>query len=291
MYQRSITAISLAVAALVMVACHKENYPGTLPKEKITKIYETSVFTSEMKIPGTTEWKTITKTNERHLAHEFTWEDNRIESFEDHNLGRFYSFNYDEKGRIVRIICDSDTDYSRTLSYDDHGQLARSEGSIRQSDGTLLSTQTLVYTWENGLLKSIEEDTWDHYPGEEEITSKATHSYTWENGNVISTKRRIVKSNGEVSETEYNYQYSTDINPLHGFVYLLDPYRGLIFDYEGVDCLSKNLPSRITSPTNNRQEFSYTGSPITSVEKHIIGDSSAILNVTVDSTLDFEYSR
>ena len=89
------------MAVLAMTACSKE-YPSTLPSQKIAGIYEASTIKTEMFMAG--EWKTMSnKTNERQLAHEFTWEGNELESMTAHNLGRFYSFGYDEKGRIDHI--------------------------------------------------------------------------------------------------------------------------------------------------------------------------------------------
>ena len=129
MNYRKITAISLAMAVLVFAACDKEGrkrYPSTLPDQKITNIYETTSFKTETLNPVTKEWTVVVKKdNPRHLAHEFTWEGDRLESMKDHNYDRFYSFNYDEYGRVSRIICDSDSDFSRTLSYDAEGLLAR----------------------------------------------------------------------------------------------------------------------------------------------------------------------
>lgn len=296
MNYRRITAISLALAVLVFAACDKEGrkrYPSTLPDQKITNIYETTSFKTETLNPVTKEWTVLVKKdNPRHLAHEFTWEGDRLESMKDHNYDRFYSFNYDEYGRVSRIICDSDSDFSRTLSYDAEGLLARCEGAIKDHDGVLVSTQTLIYTWEDGLLKRIEEETWSHFPGEEEISKKITRTYTWQDGNVVSTTR--TKHEGDkTEELQYNYEYSTAVNPLHGFVYLVIPDRGIIFDYEGIDCLSKNLPSRITSsPTSARYEFSYTpGTPLASFEKHMIGDSSPVLRLITDYSVELEYAR
>lgn len=51
-------------------------------------------------------------------------------------------------------------DFSRTLSYNDEGQISRSEG----------------------LLQKIEEDSWCLYPEEKEITEKVTRTYIWEGG-------------------------------------------------------------------------------------------------------------
>lgn len=264
MNYRRITAISLALAVLVFAACDKEGrkrYPSTLPDQKITNIYETTSFKTETLNPVTKEWTVVVKKdNPRHLAHEFTWEGDRLESMKDHNYDRFYSFNYDEYGRVCRIICDSDADFSRTLSYDPEGLLARCEGSIKNHDGVLVSTQTLIYTWQDG--------------------------------NVVSTTR--TKHEGDKTEEfQYNYEYSTAVNPLHGFVYLVIPDRGIIFDYEGIDCLSKNLPSRITSsPASARYEFSYTpGTPLASFEKHMIGDTSPVLRLTTDYSVELEYAR
>ena len=270
----------------------KKDYPGTLPDEKIAKIYETSSIRTEVKNPlSEDEWRVVSKKdNERHLAHEFTWEGDRLESMKDHNYDRFYSFNYDEYGRVIRIICDSDQDFSRTLSYNEEGLLARSEGTMTHSDGTKWATSTLVYTWENGLLKSIEEDYWCHDPGEDEISKQITRTYTWKDGNVVSTFRSQ-RTGDKVVETKYDFEYSDSVNPLHGFVYLLIPDKGIIFDYEGIDCLSKNLPSRITSETAHRYEFSFTGNPITTFEKHIIADSSPLLHMYTDYTVEIEYQR
>ena len=294
MNYKSFTAISLAAAMFVLAACSKDakkNYPSTMPDEKIASIYETTAFKTEMLNPVTQEWKVLVeKNNERHLAHEFTWEGDRLESMQDHNTDRFYSFNYDELGRVTRIICDNDTDFSRTLYYNEDGLLSRSEGTMTHRDGTLFTTQKLFYIWENGLLKSIEEDYWSHDEGEEEITRKTTYTYTWEDGNVVRTNR-LERKNGKEEETQYDYEYSTSINPLHGFVYLVHPDRGIIFDYEGIDCLSKNLPSRITSPTTPRYEFSYTGTPVSSFEKHIIGDSNPTMRLLTDYKVEFEYKR
>ena len=72
----------------------------------------------------------------------------------------------------------------------------------------------------------------------------------------------------------------------------MHPERGIIFDFEGIDGLSKNLPSRVVSSLNNRYEYSYTGSDrVTSIEKHEIADGSDMLHQYVDYTLDLEYVR
>lgn len=294
MKNRKIAALSLAFTILLLSACNKDNnkknYPGTLPDQKITNIYETSTFKTEMQNPVTQEWKVIVeKTNARHLAHEFTWVGDRLESIKDHNLDRFYSFDYDEYGRVIRVICDSDADYSRTLTYDEEGLLDRCEGTLKDHDGKLISSQALVYTWENGLLKRIEEDYWSNLPGEEEISRTAERVYTWKDGNVVSTIRTEHKGVLEVV-TQYDYEYGTAVNPLHGFVFLVLPDKGIIFDYEGIDCLSKNLPTRITSPTSTQYEFSYTGTPLTSFEKHIIGDNPT-LRVNTDYFVELEYVK
>lgn len=291
---RKIAAMFLALTILLLSACNKDNnnknYPGTLPDQMITNIYETSTFKTEMLNPVTHEWKVIAeKNNARHLAHEFTWVGDRLESMVDHNLGRFYSFNYDEYGRVIRIICDSDADYSRTLTYDEEGLLARCEGTLKDNNGKLISSQALVYTWENGLLKRIEEDYWSQFPDEEEISRKTDRVYTWQDGNVVSTIR-TEHTGDKVVETQYDYEYGTAVNPLHGFVFLVLPEKGIIFDYEGIDCLSKNLPTRITSPTSTRYEFSYTGTPLTSFQKHIIGDNPT-LRVNTDYFVELEYAK
>ncbi|MBQ9893276.1 MAG: hypothetical protein IJM35_09015 [Bacteroidales bacterium] len=162
------------------------------------------------------------------------------------------------KGRIVRIICDSNTDCSRTLYYNDEGLLACSEGTARTGDGTLVTSEYFVFTWEDG--------------------------------NVVKTIRQTIKDGNITEETEYNYEYSTAANPLHGFIFLIHSNSGIIFDYEGIDALSKNLPSRITSQ-KHRYEFSFSGEQVSSGEKHLIADSSPILRMTTDYSLDFEYLK
>lgn len=294
MNYRKMAAALMALAVLVLAACNKEgnkkNYPSTLPDQKIANIYESSHLKTEMLNPVTHTWTVLVdKHNARHLAHEFTWDGDRLESMKDHNYDRFYSFNYDEYGRVIRIICDSDSDFSRTLSYDDEGLLARCEGSLKNHDGVQVSSQTLVFTWEDGQLKRVEEDFWSHYPDEEEIIRKTTRSYTWKDGNVVSTLR-AEKQGDKVVEVQYDYEYGTAVNPLHGFVYLILPDRGIIFDYEGIDGLSKNLPTSINSSTNIKYEYSYTGTPITSFEKHMIGDDPA-LRMTTDYSVELEYAR
>ncbi len=159
------TAICMAV--LAMTSCSKE-YPSTLPSQKIAGIYEASTIKTEMFMLG--EWKTMSnKTNERQLAHEFTWEGNELESMTDHNLGRFYSFGYDEKGRIDHIYSNSDQDFSRVISYDGDGHVVLSKGTIRMGNGTLLASQDFTFTWTGGTLEKVEEVFWSHYPDEEEI--------------------------------------------------------------------------------------------------------------------------
>ena len=102
----------------------------------------------------------------------------------------------------------------------------------------------------------------------------------------------VVKNGKTLTDTEYTYEYSTFLNPLHGFVLSMHPERGIIFDFEGIDGLSKNLPSRVVSSLNNRYEYSYTGSDrVTSIEKHEIADGSDMLHQYVDYTLDLEYVR
>lgn len=180
-------------------------------------------------------------------------------------------------------------DFSRTLTYDDKGLLARCEGTLKDHDGKLIASQTLDYTWKDGLLKLLEEDYWSHYPDEEEINRKVTRTYTWKDGNVVSTIR-TEHQDEKVTETQYNYEYGTAVNPLHGFVFLVLPDKGVIFDYEGIDGLSKNLPTRITSPTSARYEYSYTGTPLTSFEKHMIGDNPT-LRMNTDYFVELEYAQ
>lgn len=284
-----ITAIGMAV--LAMASCSKESYPSTLPSQKIAGIYEASTIKTEMFMAG--EWKTMSnKTNERQLAHEFTWEGNELESMTDHNLGRFYSFGYDEKGRIDHIYSNSDQDFSRVISYDRDGHVVLSKGTIRMGNGTLLASQDFTFTWTGGTLQKVEEEFWSHYPDEEEINLTATRTYTWENGNVVKTVRSEVRNGSPLNDTVYTYEYGTEANPLYGFVYTLHPSNGIIFDYEGIDCLSRNLPSRIM-PGNDgvRYEYSYSGSPLAKAEKHMIGDTSPIMHMFTDFTLDFEYVK
>ena len=292
-YRREL-AIFMMVATVVVAACNKEkNDPGMQPDEKITKIYEASILKIEMKNPVTGEWTTkASKTTERRLAHEFAWEGDRIESVTDHNLNRFYSFNYDDHNRISHIYCDSDQDYSRALYYDEEGLLSRSEGTNKLGDGTLVATQKLVFTWADGVLQKIEEESWSHFLDEEVITTKGTYLYTWEGGNVVKSLRQISKNGGQATETEYTYEYTSSINPLHGFVLSMIPYYGIFFDYDGIDGLSKNLPSRIVAAQQkNRYEYSYTGNPVSKIEKHEIADGSLMLRQYVDYTLDVEYAQ
>ena len=155
-----------------------------------------------------------------------------------------------------------------------------------------MASQDFVFTWANGVLQKVEEETWSHYPDDEEINQTATRTYTWEGGNVVKTLRHVVKNGKTLTDTEYTYEYSTFLNPLHGFVLSMHPERGIIFDFEGIDGLSKNLPSRVVSSLNNRYEYSYTGSDrVTSIEKHEIADGSDMLHQYVDYTLDLEYVR
>ena len=286
----------MMASTAVLAACSKDNKdqdPGTQPDEPITNVYEASTLKIEMKNPVTGEWKTLSnKTNPRRLAHEFAWEGDRLESVTDHNTTVFYSFDYDKEGRIVHIYSDKDLDYSRSLTYDEEGQLSLSKGTIRQGDGKLLASQDFVFTWANGVLQKVEEETWSHYPDDEEINQTVTRTYTWEGGNVVKTLRHVVKNGKTLTDTEYTYEYSTFLNPLHGFVLSMHPERGIIFDFEGIDGLSKNLPSRVVSSLNNRYEYSYTGSDrVTSIEKHEIADGSDMLHQYVDYTLDLEYVR
>ena len=62
-----------------------------------------------------------------------------------------------------------------------------------------------------------------------------------------------------------------------------------MFDYNGIDGLSKNLPSRISSTQKNRYEYTYSGELVATVEKHLIADSDPTLHFYTDYTLDFEY--
>lgn len=290
---RRIATLYLFAAVLVM-ACEKEgnkkNSPSSLPDEKVSKVYEASTVKTEMKIGE--EWKTIAnKTNARTLAHEFTWEGDRLESVMDHNLGYFYSFGYDENGRISHIYSDGGNDFSRSLSYNEDGLLSRSEGTQKLGDGTLIASQNFVYTWVDGLLKTIEEDYWRHDPGEDEITRKSTYTFTWKDGNVISSSCHTEKNGTAIDDAQYTFEYSSAVNPLRGFVFCQLPGYGIVFDYNGIDGLSRNLPSRVVSTQGNRYEYSYSGERMATVEKHLIADSSPTLHFYTDYTLDFEYMQ
>ena len=170
-----------------------ERRPGNricVSAEKVSKVYEASTVKTEMKVGE--EWKTLAnKTNERVLAHEFTWEGKRLESVMDHNLEFFYSFGYDENGRV--------------------------------------------------------------------------------------------------DDAQYTFEYSSVVNPLRGFVFCQHPGYGIVFDYNGIDGLSKNLPSRIAYNKKNRYEYTYSGEPVATVEKHLIADTDPTLHFYTDYTLDFEY--
>ncbi|MBO6168757.1 MAG: hypothetical protein J6O51_02170 [Bacteroidales bacterium] len=296
MNYRSITVLSIMAAALVMAACTKDDdrkdYPSTQPDQKVTNVYETSSIKTEIFVGK--EWKTQKQqTNARILKHEFFWEGNRLEGLDNHDRDFSYSFEYDDFGRIYRVICDGGRDFSRVLTYDDKGMLAHSEGTIKTGDAQLISRESLDFTWENGLLKTIEEDSWTKNEVEEgkEITRKGTRTYTWEGGNVVKTSRHIVTKDGDkesVDDCEYDIEYTNIDNPLHGFIFLIHPYTGIIFDFEGIDCLSKNLPSHITPSKDRVYDFSYSGSPITNVKKTLVAETP-VLRLSLDYDLDFEY--
>lgn len=287
--------MSLVAVMVVVTACRKEeekkDYPSTLPGEKITYVYESSVFKTELKNVATDEWMVLSEhEHERQLTHKFVWDGERLASLEDHKNDLYYSFEYDGYGRIIRIVCDRDKGFTRTLFYDEDGLLSRSEGARTRSDGTQFATQTLVYTWENGLLKTIEEDYWSHNPGESTVSRKSTFAYTWKDGNVISTERRVRK-NGQDSQTRYNYEYGPAVNPLHGFVYLMIPGMGVFFDYEGIDGLSRNLPSHIESDPIEFYDYSYAGDPATSFGKLLFEYATPVMRMTTDYTVELEYLR
>ncbi len=109
---------------------------------------------------------------------------------------------------------------------------------------------------------------------------------------MVKTVRSEVRNGSPLNDTVYTYEYGTEANPLYGFVYTLHPSNGIIYDYEGIDCLSRNLPSRIM-PGNDgvRYEYTYSGSPLAKAEKHMIGDTSPIMHMFTDFTLDFEYVK
>lgn len=293
MNHRKITAISLAVGMLFLAACVKEDITTTYPDpprdEKVFSVYETSVLRGEIKNIITGEWSVLYERNrERHLVYKLIWNGSFLESLEDHKYDRNYTFEYDENSRVSRIVCDNDTDYSRTLFYDENGRLSRAEGSKTQADGTVFATQTLIYTWENDLLKTIAEDDWSYEPGEGEVTKKVNTVYTWQDGNVTSTKRTVRKDN-IIEELQYDYEYSSLLNPLHGSVFFIFQDNGIFFDYAGFDCLSKNLPSCVVSDPSERNEYTYSGTPVTSFERCLYEYGTSLTRLVTNYTVDFVY--
>ena len=70
-----------------------------------------------------------------------------------------------------------------------------------------------------------------------------------------------------------------------------DSRLGIIYDNEGIDCLSKNMLSRVTSPTTAAHQYdNITGSPVTSFGRHIIGESET-MRLNTDYKVEFEYLR
>jgi|GEM_PF-2953766 len=289
---RRISVLLLAAAALYMAGCTKDdakkNYPSMLPEKKIAKVYEASTTMVEMKDPVTGEWKEMTsKTNERTLAHEFTWVGNQLESFDDNNRDVFYSFHYDEHGRVCRIISDNGYGYSRDLFYGEDGLLYRSEGSVRSNEGKPISIQTHIFTWADGVLKKVDETTWTNDPVLGESFGTASCTYEWEGGNVISTSRHS-EINGSVQDVKYAYEYSDVPNPLQGFVFCM-LQEGIIFDYEGIDFLSKNMPLHISSETSSF-DYSISGNPVTSFEKQMsAGTATSPIRTSTKYAMEFEY--
>ena len=283
MMKRYASLAILMAAMFFAVSCHKENQdkgPGTLPKEKVSRIYRTSHTLIEAYNSITETWRTTSDlTSEREIYFEFFWEGDRFTRA--YLRGKNYSISYDDVGRIILATSEND-EIRYEFSYHD-GLLSYSLTHAYGID------EHVYYTWANGHLQKYETERISE-TGE---TTRESSEYTW-NGNVLSSTVRTHQSvDGTTRSLRYDYEYTSIPNPFQNFVYCSAGYTGLIWDLDGADGLVNNMYSRINTD-QSVYSFEYTTSgdrlqTITISQVSESGNSILTVRVTTDSYYEIEY--
>ena len=279
--------------ALFSVSCdksdEKKDIIRTEPAEKVARIYTSSHTLTEIFNPFTNTWMDTEKDIERQLSYEFTWNRDRLVSLKVDNIT--FTFTYDADGRIVHAENDTEKLDCYDFTYNAQGRVSQVYSYVENSNGELESYDSFDLFWEDDRLLKIEEDKWTLFSDGSEYSSESTHTFVWDGGNISSTHRHEVDSNNSTEDTDYTYEYTDIPNPLRGFVMCLDCFFGIIWTFEGIDCLCSNLVSKVVG-NNNEVSFEYatTGNRVNSFKKRYYAGDDVLMRMTIDTVCELEYA-
>lgn len=283
----------LAAATVMAVSC-TEKETDSESKAHVVRIWRSNSEIVENYIAATDTWTTVmADTTERNLFAEFFYTGDRLDSMIVNSLPAvtITRFTYDADGRLVHYL--SNWGQGCNYYYTD-GRLSRAyEYSVNNDDTT--SRHNLQYIWDGDRLQRCV----DILTGQIDTAMVSKHIltlYTWNGNNVVNTVSYITDNlNGGTDTTSYTYEYSSVENPFHGFPLWLTPNNGIIWMFDGIDCLSKNIPSHITSEVSDFT-FEHTTSSgrvasITERQLSVSGNDAMTIRITSEKNLEFEYDR
>ena len=293
MKHNAIAAVLVVSAALLASGCNKEEEiakrTGTLPQEKISRIYTTTHIVYETLNPVTGTWTVLMDiTNGRSPLCEFTWSGDRIGKMKSGD--DTYIFKYDKFGRLILVECTDNVDRHYEFTYNSDGLLARSSAVLKASSGELESSRTIDYTWAGSRLQKAEEKMLAPREDDGEFISESTHVYEWDNDNVSSTRRNTLNNDGSFELFNYDYEYTPIPNPLRGFVLCQECYFGLVWSFEGIDGLSLNMLSHVVSDNADiTYEYTVSGDRVSTIKKNYVALDGGSTRMTTETFYEFEY--
>lgn len=292
MNHKHIVALLLAATTVFAVGCQKEEGNGDAPKERVSRLYLTSHSKVESYNSATGTWNTLVDhTTERKLMCEFFWSGDRLDSLWENALPRPITipFSYDDAGHLVQ---DAHGNLFIDFFYDADGRLSRTYHYTLDSVGDTTCKQNIVYTLVGGRREQAECSVW--FPdatGTSVVYS--LHRYFWSGDNVDSVARRSLYANGGGDTTCYRFEYTDIPNPFCGMTFLQTDAMGMIWSFDGLDGLNRNLPKRVTDNKKGEYKYEYTtsGGRVSTVSEHSFNDTSAnnSMRYTSEAFYEIEY--
>lgn len=292
---RAFAALLLAAATMMTVACtEKDSDTAAEPKAHVVQIWRTNAEKAENYIAATDTWTTVfADTSERRLYAEFFYTGDRLDSMivNSQPAATIIHFTYDADGHLTHSL--SNWGNGCYYYYTDGRLSSAYEYSINHGDTT--ARYAILYTWDGDHLQRYEEDLTGHNDTTE-VSKHYTTLYTWNGNNVASTVCYTTDNMTNTTDTSaFNYEYSSIDNPFHGFPFWLTPNSGVIWMFNGIDGLCKNIPSHIYSDVSDFT-FEHTTSSgriatVTERQLSVTGDDAMTIRITSENHLEFEYDR
>lgn len=136
------------------------------------------------------------------------------------------------------------------------------------------------------------------YNDANDVSKHETHLYTWNGDNVATVDcYSLDRISGERDTTNYTFEFTSAPNPFYGFPHWmsLGDGGGLIWNFNGIDGICRNIPAHITEGMSDYTfDVTTSGDRTTSVTIHHLSDdpnANPRMRITAESTSEFEYEN